>query len=653
MFIFGLLSLQYCYKNCCTQMSTLGMSISNCSFFRFVVMDRGFDSISTSAFYGRKKLPNLVAAADFAVSCASNNVDVVILPPNPDPLTDEEDLDEDNLDSDNLPRDVPGNLEVFVHPSGNETDILVSSDSEWDDSDNETLNVKKIKLSSIHTKSKKTQKKKDPNFFLPDWKKGDGNYSHWQAISTGATDRAERIIEELKSLSPIAIFEKLVDKQLMQHIVDQSILYARQKNNHTFSLTIEELKNFFGILFLTGYHRLPRERLYWSLDEDLHVEIVSQCMARNRYLDIKKYLHVNDNTQINDDRMYKVRPLMDKLNANFQQWGIFHKALSVDEAMVKYYGHHPAKQFIRGKPCRFGFKNWSLCSSNGYCYALDTYCGKTKTDNDNIQLPLGSKVVLSLLQCIDVPNDHIVFFDNYFTSLPLLSNLRAQGFRASGTLRQNRTEKCPLSTVKEMEKKKRATYETSFDAKNEILLVRWYDNSVCTMATNYDTVAPLQKVRRWCKTKKEKTDMEQPNVFRSYNQGMGGVDSNDQSVNNYRIAIRGKKWYWALITHMLNVALVNAWRLHQLVSDNKMDLLLFIRNITRYYLRLSPKGTGKLRNSASVSHDIVQDARGHYPLKIPNQLRCRICHSRVRWQCKKCVVTLCVEKQCFENFHTN
>lgn len=33
--------------------------------------------------------------------------------------------------------------------------------------------------------------------------------------------------------------------------------------------------------------------------------------------------------------------------------------------MVKYYGGHPAKQFIRVKPIQFGYKDWILCSSNG------------------------------------------------------------------------------------------------------------------------------------------------------------------------------------------------------------------------------------------------------------------------------------------------
>nr|CAI5833783.1 unnamed protein product [Callosobruchus analis] len=292
--------------------------------------------------------------------------------------------------------------------------------------------------------------------------------------------------------------------------------------------------------------------------------------------------------------------------------------------MVKYYGHLSAKQFIRGNPCRFGFKNWSLCSSSGYCYAFDTYCGKSVNPDDDSQLPLSSKVVLSILKCVSVPNDHIIFFDNYFTGLPLLTNLRQQCFRATGTLRQSRTEKCPLISANEMEKEKRGTYDHSFDNKNEILLVRWKDSSVCTMATNYDNVEPLRKVKRWCKTKKEKTDIQQPNVFQtySYNRGMGGVDNNDQGVNKYRIAVRGKKWYWVLFTSMLNVALVNAWKLHQMVSGDKIDLLLFTRNVTRYYLRFSTKANVKSKNSSTVPRSIVQDSNGHFPQKLSKQLRC-------------------------------
>lgn len=68
-----------------------------------------------------------------------------------------------------------------------------------------------------------------------------------------------------------------------------------------------------------------------------------------------------------------------------------------------------------------------------------------------------------------------MFFDNFFTSLFLLNELKERFRATDGTLRQNRIEKFPLIPVKEMEKRKRATYYYSFGAQNELLLVHYSD----------------------------------------------------------------------------------------------------------------------------------------------------------------------------------
>ena len=47
---------------------------------------------------------------------------------------------------------------------------------------------------------------------------------------------------------------------------------------------------------------------------------------------------------------------------------------------------------------------------------------------------------------------------------------------------------------------------------------------------------------------------------------MGGVDLFDNAVYNYRIKIRGKKWYWPLITNGLDAAMVNPWKTHSLCA---------------------------------------------------------------------------------------
>lgn len=51
--------------------------------------------------------------------------------------------------------------------------------------------------------------------------------------------------------------------------------------------------------------------------------------------------------------------------------------------------------------------------------------------------------------------------------------------------------KCPLPSKKEMEKKQRGHFSHCFDPVGEVLLVKWKDSSVVTMATNYDGIVPM------------------------------------------------------------------------------------------------------------------------------------------------------------------
>jgi hypothetical protein len=301
-------------------------------------------------------------------------------------------------------------------------------------------------------------------------------------------------LEELKKRNKLIEERKKFLGIISANVAEQTILYARQKNNHKFLVSIEEIKNFTAILLLSGYHKLLRQKLFWSLDENCGVDMVSSAMARNRFLEIKKYLHLADNYNIDHDKMFKLRPLTNILNENFRQWCIFHKDLSIDEAMVKYFGNHCAKQFIRGKPVRFGFKDWMLCSSTGYCYAFEPYCRKNNERKDE-SFGLGGNVLTSLLQHLENPNDHIVYFDNFFTTIDL-NRLKAKGIRATGTIRENRQKNCPLQASKMMDKNERGSCDHRFDTNNELLVVKWKDNRVCSMATNHDFIEPFNNVKR-------------------------------------------------------------------------------------------------------------------------------------------------------------
>ncbi|GFW29128.1 piggyBac transposable element-derived protein 2 [Trichonephila clavipes] len=154
-------------------------------------------------------------------------------------------------------------------------------------------------------------------------------------------------------------------------------------------------------------------------------------MTRNRYLEIKSMIHFADNNEAKsqeNDRVFKIRKLITEMNANFQKWGIFDKHLSINEMMIRYYGHHYFKQYSKSKPIRFGYKMWALCGNNDYCYNFYLYCGKEVVDAASTVIlskePLGTQVVKKMLQPATDPKSHIVYFDNFFNSYNLLVDLR-------------------------------------------------------------------------------------------------------------------------------------------------------------------------------------------------------------------------------------
>lgn len=561
---------------------------------------------------------------------SDNEYDLIILPPGPDVLTDEEEGEED-LQTSALPKDIPGTIEVTRRRRH------LSETSEWEDSDDEPL----------------SNKRRRPNAsdVLPTWRKCSPSYSSFSQPCENSTRSLQKtqLIEQLKNLSPVEVFDRIFDAEVYDLILSNTQLYAGQNNRHGFMLDREDLRRFLGILILSGYHRLPRERQYWSYDEDLGVPIVARSMSRNRFLDIKRNLHLVDNSlaSTSNDKMFKVRPLVECINQKFCQNGVLHEDISIDESMIKYYGHHPSKQYIRGKPIRFGYKNWVAASADGYCYVFDLYCGKSIEATNT---PLGTRVVTSLLEKMPlVPAEHNIYFDNFFSSYDLFIKLKESGFRATGTIRDNRTKKCPLTSVKDMKKSDRAHFDYRFDTNNEVLLVRWKDNSVCTIGTNFDTVEPVGKVKRWCSQSRQKVDVNIPHLFQTYNTCMGGVDVMDASISMYRVTVRGKKWWWSIFTYLLDMCVSNAWRLHSMSSEERFDQLDFRRHVARHYLQRN--NIIKSRPSGTEIAGPCPKNNGHNPMKLPKQLRCILCHTRIKWQCSQCQKTLCIDKDCFAKYH--
>jgi hypothetical protein len=99
-------------------------------------------------------------------------------------------------------------------------------------------------------------------------------------------------------------------------------------------------------------------------------------MRRNRFLEICRFLHCADNTKPDSqDKIWELRPLMDRVKNNCLKCFVPEENLCYNDCMVKYFERHRCKQYIRGKPIRFGYKIWSLNAPSAYLVNFQKYQG--------------------------------------------------------------------------------------------------------------------------------------------------------------------------------------------------------------------------------------------------------------------------------------
>ncbi|MES9882639.1 MAG: hypothetical protein ABW185_17360 [Sedimenticola sp.] len=112
---------------------------------------------------------------------------------------------------------------------------------------------------------------------------------------------------------PHDLFELFFDNDVYLLLNEQTIRYAREKGNHTFQITVEELQP-------TVHGNALSYRLCSTSKEEDVLGTADGCqnlsdVSRTRFEEILKYLHVCDNNELDkNDRMSKIRPLFSLTN---------------------------------------------------------------------------------------------------------------------------------------------------------------------------------------------------------------------------------------------------------------------------------------------------------------------------------------------------
>ena len=224
----------------------------------------------------------------------------------------------------------------------------------------------KRKFSSIGNKSKRIEADDDATDDNPTAQPIQWTKKNPSLVGTkiGEYIKPELTAEDKKTLdsasSALDFYLLFSTPEYIKRIIHQSRLYAVQKGFYPQMAQLhEDTFHCTEVLMLhSGYNQIPRRKMLWEKKPDCHNQLVADSIRRQEVDAVLQSIHFADNCQINDDGYYKIRPIIDNLNrcAKYALFLSDNGSFSIDEMMIPYYGRHSSKQFIRGKPVRYGFK---------------------------------------------------------------------------------------------------------------------------------------------------------------------------------------------------------------------------------------------------------------------------------------------------------
>jgi hypothetical protein len=130
-----------------------------------------------------------------------------------------------------------------------------------------------------------------------------------------------------------------------------------QKEGIQLATTSKEIEIMMGIYLRMGLIQMPRVRAYW--ENESRFSPIADTMSRGHFEKLASMLHFCDNFNASEeekeDKLWKLRPCLKSLRHQFLQIPP-EENHAVDEIMVSFKGKSSIKQYIRGKPNRWGFQ---------------------------------------------------------------------------------------------------------------------------------------------------------------------------------------------------------------------------------------------------------------------------------------------------------
>lgn len=167
----------------------------------------------------------------------------------------------------------------------NDYEIIVS---ETDNEESQLESEDEVPLATFpqqRTKNKKKQKE------ILRWQEKFLNVPNEEVIFKGSESLPRDISQRI---TPYQFFEYIFTPEVLSYITQETNLYSVQiRSEKPANISEEEIKAFIGICIYMSILHLPSTRSYWN--NSMEIPAISQTMTCNRFEEIKRFLHFNNN----------------------------------------------------------------------------------------------------------------------------------------------------------------------------------------------------------------------------------------------------------------------------------------------------------------------------------------------------------------------
>ncbi|KAM4630947.1 piggyBac transposable element-derived protein 4-like [Polymixia lowei] len=471
------------------------------------------------------------------------------------------------------------------------------------------------------------------------------------------------------SYSPLKLFQLFFSATVLKTIVKHTNSYGAKsqkgKDKPWHDISLQDFYSYLALVIYMGLAKLSSLPDYWRRSELYSLPLPTKVMSRTKFLSIAYALHLSDpkmDAKNNKKRgtaafdpLYKIKPLYDNIRDACKSY--FHPSqnIAIDEKTVVSRARKCLKMYMKRKPTKWGYKLFVLSDSCcAYTWNFFVYDGKSIVEQGE---GLCYESVMALTDGKVLGTGYKLFVDNFYTSSRLFRDLHQKKIMACGSIRPNRIDF--LKTAVNSLPRNAPRGSMCWLRDNKLLFVRWKDTREVLMCSTFHKAYEGDTVRRRVKRNGHWTtkNVPIPAAVKEYNRYMGGVDVSDVLTGFYSVIHRTKKWYKAFFYHFVDIAVVNAFILHQEMAKTMKQKAL-TQKAFQETLVLELAGIGSPSTAPSALAPLAPHGASHKPKYISDdstigRRKCKSCGNKTPIMCVSCNVPLCFlpKRECFNLWH--